>query len=105
MIGAAGVFCSAGATGAGSGGLTICGMATCGVATCGVATFGAIITRGNRSSNFVACCSFAGGDLIALIPRVTPSTVAGSVRNVVGIRSDVISDKLIISYYAARSNC
>ena len=29
----------------------------------------------------------------------------GSVRNVVGIRSDVISDKLIISYYAARSNC
>jgi len=31
--------------------------------------------------------------------------LGGSVRNVVGIRSDVISDKLIISYYAARSNC
>jgi len=27
------------------------------------------------------------------------------VRNVVGIRSGIISDKLIISYYAARSNC
>jgi hypothetical protein len=29
----------------------------------------------------------------------------GSVRNVVGIRSGIISEKLIISYYAARSNC
>jgi hypothetical protein len=29
----------------------------------------------------------------------------GPVRNVVGIRSGIISDKLIISYYAARSNC
>ena len=29
----------------------------------------------------------------------------GSVRNVVEIRSGIISEKLIISYYAARSNC
>jgi hypothetical protein len=29
----------------------------------------------------------------------------GPVRNVVGIRSGIISSKLIISYYAARSNC
>jgi hypothetical protein len=29
----------------------------------------------------------------------------GPVRNVVGIRSGIISDKLIIPYYAARSNC
>ena len=29
----------------------------------------------------------------------------GSVRNVVGIRSGIISEKLIISHYAARSNC
>jgi pyruvate formate lyase activating enzyme len=32
-------------------------------------------------------------------------SAAGSVRNVVGIRSDAISEKLTISYYAARSNC
>jgi len=29
----------------------------------------------------------------------------GPVRNVVGISSGIISDKLVISYYAARSNC
>src|SRR5271167_3460248 len=32
-------------------------------------------------------------------------TRPGSVRNVVEIRSGIISEKLIISYYAARSNC
>jgi hypothetical protein len=31
--------------------------------------------------------------------------MTGSVRNVVGIRSGIISEKLVISYYAARSNC
>jgi len=42
----------------------------------------------------------------AEVVREPPSlAILGSVRNVVGIRSDVISEKLIISYYAARSNC
>ena len=64
MVGAAGVSCGAGATGAGSGGVT----------TCRVTTFWVTITRGNRSSNFVAGWSFAGPDLIAM--RVIPSTLA-----------------------------
>jgi hypothetical protein len=66
MVGAAGVSCGAGAAGAGSGGVT----------TCGVTTFWVTITRGNRSSNFVAGWSFAGPDLIAMMPRVIPSTLA-----------------------------
>jgi hypothetical protein len=41
---------------------------------------------------------------IKLFQTVSPSVV-GPVRNVVGIRSGIISDKLFIPYYAARSNC
>ena len=36
---------------------------------------------------------------------VTALAFLGPVRNVVGIRSGIISDKLTIPYYAARSNC
>jgi prolyl oligopeptidase len=40
-----------------------------------------------------------------LFRTVVSQVGIGPVRNVVGIRSGIISEKLIISYYAARSNC
>jgi putative ABC transport system substrate-binding protein len=41
------------------------------------------------------------------VPAVypSPSAFAGSVRGVVGIMSGIISENLVIAYYAARSNC
>jgi hypothetical protein len=35
----------------------------------------------------------------------TAEVAAGSVRGVVGIISGIISENLVIAYYAARSNC
>jgi Domain of unknown function (DUF4331) len=52
-------------------------------------------------------CKLPGGRELSLTvsDEKGASTPEGSVRNVVGIRSGIISEKLIISYYAARSNC
>jgi hypothetical protein len=38
-------------------------------------------------------------------PPIASPMITGPVRDVVGIRSGMISDKQIIPYYAARSNC
>jgi hypothetical protein len=46
-----------------------------------------------------------GGLKRKLLTRNGGRVRKGPVRNVVGIRSGIISDKLIIPYYAARSNC
>jgi hypothetical protein len=43
----------------------------------------------------------AAGSLLSAILALW----AGSVRGVVGIMSGIISENLIIAYYAARSNC